>query len=47
VFRRGSLFAAAHVSWVRGGEVGIQFYRELDPEEVEGSLPVTLLRNQR
>jgi hypothetical protein len=44
IFRRGSLFAAAHVSWVRGGEVGISFYRELSPEEVEASLPNTLLR---
>ena len=44
---RGSLFAAARVSWVRGGEVGIQFYRELAPEEIESSLPATLLRNRR
>jgi hypothetical protein len=47
IFRRGSLFAAARVSWVRGGEVGIQFYRELAPEEIESSLPATLLRNRR
>ena len=47
VFRRGSLFAAAHVSWVRGGEVGICFYRELAPEEVEGSLPPSILRTSR
>ena len=47
IFRRDSLFAAARVSWVRGGEVGLQFYRELEPEEIEGSLPATILRNQR
>jgi len=41
--RRGSLFAAAHVSWVRGSEVGISFYRELSPEEIEDSLPAALL----
>jgi hypothetical protein len=44
IFRRGSLFAAARVSWVRGGEIGISFYRELSSEEVEASLPNTLLR---
>ena len=47
LFRRGPLFAAAHVSWVRGGEVGIRFYRELTPEEIDGSLPATLLRAPR
>jgi hypothetical protein len=45
IFRRGSLFAAGHVSWVRGSDVGISFYRALSPEEIEDSLPATLLHS--
>ena len=47
LFKRGSLFAAAHVAWVKGNEVGLSFYRELSPEEIEGTLPVALLRGSR
>ena len=43
--KRGELFAAAHVAWVKDGEVGIRFYRELSPHEIEGTLPAALLRN--
>ena len=44
MFKRGSLFAAAHVAWVRRDEAGIRFYRELSADEVEATLPTTLLR---
>jgi hypothetical protein len=44
-FKRGSLFAAAHVIWVSGDEAGLSFYRELSPDEVEGALPTALLRD--
>lgn len=47
VFRRGPLFAAARVTWVSGEEAGISFYRELGPDEIEGSLPAALLRQPR
>lgn len=45
LFKRGSVFAAARVAWVSGGEAGIRFYRELSPDEVEGTLPASLLRS--
>lgn len=32
IFKRGPIFAAAHVVWVKGGSAGLQFYRPL-PEE--------------
>ncbi|MFL6720677.1 MAG: PilZ domain-containing protein [Sphingomonas sp.] len=44
LFKRGSLSAAAHVTWVNGGEAGLRFYRELTFEEIEGALPSALLR---
>ena len=47
VFCRGDLFAAAHVAWVEGDEAGLRFYRELSPEEIDGTLPATLLRERR
>jgi hypothetical protein len=47
LFKRGSLFAAAHVAWVRGDEAGLRFYRELSPDEVEGTLPAALLRGDK
>ncbi|MFL6725733.1 MAG: PilZ domain-containing protein [Sphingomicrobium sp.] len=47
IFRRGSLFAAARVAWVSGDEAGLKFYRELSEEEIDGSLPASLLRGRR
>jgi hypothetical protein len=34
VLHRGSLFAAARVAWIKGDEVGLEFYRELSAEEL-------------
>jgi hypothetical protein len=47
VFSRGDLFAAARVAWVDGDEAGIRFYRDLSPEEIDGSLPTALLHEKR
>jgi hypothetical protein len=47
IFRRGSLFAAARIAWVRGDEAGLEFYRGLSPEEVDGSVPPAFLRGPR
>ena len=47
LFKRGSLLAAAHVAWVSGDEAGLRFYRELSPDEIEGTLPTALLRGAR
>jgi hypothetical protein len=44
---RGSVFAAARVVWVSGADVGLKFYRELSPDEVEGSLPDAVISGQR
>jgi len=44
LFKRGSLWAAARVVWVTGDEAGLQFYRELSADEIEGTLPTSLLR---
>jgi len=44
LFRRGSLFAAARVAWVSNGEAGLRFYRELSPDEVEGTFPPAVMR---
>ena len=38
VFKRGSLFAAARVTWSSGRNVGLRFYRELTPDEVDSDL---------
>lgn len=46
LFKRGSLFAAAHVAWAKGDEVGVRFYRELSSDEIEASLPTALLRKR-
>jgi hypothetical protein len=32
LFKRGTLFAAAHVAWVNKGEAGLKFYREISVE---------------
>jgi len=47
LFKRGPVYAAAHVAWVEDGEAGIRFYRELSPDEIEGTLPAALLRKGR
>jgi hypothetical protein len=44
LLKRGALFAAAQVVWVRDNEAGLRFYRELSPDEIGGTLPNTLLR---
>ena len=44
LFKRGSLFAAARVAWVSGDEAGLRFYRELSPDEIDGTLPAALMR---
>jgi hypothetical protein len=44
LFRRGDLFAAAHVAWANKGEAGLRFYREISEEEIDGCLPAALLR---
>lgn len=38
ILKRGSLFAAARVSWSRGSEAGLRFYRQLEAEEVDSTL---------
>lgn len=30
IFKRGPIFAAAHVAWAKDGSAGLSFYRELD-----------------
>jgi len=34
LLKRGSLFVAARVVWVRGKEAGLKFYRELSREKI-------------
>ena len=29
IFKRGNVFAAAHVMWVKGQEAGLEFYRAI------------------
>ena len=43
ILRRGALFAAVRISWVKGDEAGLKFYRQLSAEEIEGTLPGALL----
>jgi hypothetical protein len=40
---RGPLFAAAQVVWTNGTEAGLKFYRELSPDEIDGTLPDAVL----
>ena len=47
LFERGGVCAAARVIRVAKGEAGIRFYRELSAEEIDGTLPSTLLRRAR
>ena len=37
VLKRGSLFVATKVSWARGHDAGLEFYRELTPREVDSA----------
>lgn len=37
LFKRGALFAAAHVVWTRGNDAEIGFYRELSIQEVDST----------
>jgi hypothetical protein len=41
VLHRGPLFAASRVAWIRDGEVGLEFYRELSADELDGILPAS------
>src|SRR5436190_24200963 len=34
LLKRGDLCAAAHVAWVKKGEVGLTFYREISAEDL-------------
>jgi len=45
LFKRGDLFAAAHVAWVNKGEAGLKFYREISENEIDGCLPTALMRH--
>ena len=47
LFERGGVYAAARVMRVSDGEAGIRFYRELSRDEIDGTLPSTLLRAPR
>lgn len=47
LFERGGVYAAARVIRVARGEAGIRFYRQLSPDEIDGTLPSTLLRAAR
>jgi hypothetical protein len=42
VFRRSAVFAPARVVWVKDGEAGLHFYRQLTPDEVAETLPHSL-----
>lgn len=37
LLKRGNLCAAAHVSWVKGDEVGLTFYRPISVAELAAS----------
>lgn len=47
LFERNGVYAAARVIRVSKGEAGIRFYRELSADEIDGTLPSTLLRGAR
>jgi hypothetical protein len=42
IFKRGPLFAAARVAWSRKNDIGIHFYRELTPDEMDSLLEPVL-----
>ena len=44
LFKRGSVFAAAHVAWSRENEAGLSFYRELTVQEVDSTFHPVVLR---
>lgn len=37
IFKRGQIFAAAHVAWAKGKNAGIEFYRPLGNTELESA----------
>ncbi|MEO7277212.1 MAG: PilZ domain-containing protein [Sphingomicrobium sp.] len=37
IFKRGALFAAAHVAWSNDSGAGLKFYRELSDSEVSSA----------
>lgn len=37
IFKRGSIFAAARIVWSESAQTGIKFYRDLLPDEFEGT----------
>jgi hypothetical protein len=37
LLKRGDLCAAAQVVWIKGGEVGLTFYREISAEDLAAS----------
>jgi hypothetical protein len=47
LFELGGVYAAARVIRVAKGEAGIHFYRELSPQEIDGTLPSALLPKAR
>ena len=47
VFSRGGLFTPARVASVRSDEAGPRFNRELSPEEIDATLPISMLRDRR
>jgi hypothetical protein len=42
ILHRGRLFAASRIAWIKGDEVGLEFYRKLSADEIEGILPGSL-----
>ena len=34
IFKRGPIFAAAHVAWTKGTSAGLQFYRPLEDDKL-------------
>jgi hypothetical protein len=34
IFKRGPIFAAAHVAWAKGTSAGLQFYRPLEDDKL-------------
>ena len=41
IFKRGEIFAAAHVAWANESGAGVEFYRKLSADEVEtATLPL-------
>lgn len=47
LFKRGGLFAAARILWSRDQQLGLRFYRELSPEELESAFNGAATRGER